>query len=299
MTEKTDKILSLKKEKNIYITSHLYLMPEVSKVSDFTGDTLAIVKDSMNVEQDTIVVCAVRFIAEMVKIMSPQKKVILAHPDATCPMAGQILPFRLRAYREEHPDDAIVAYINTTAALKAECDACVTTATAVDVCSKLPNERILFIPDRNIGEKIQRGTGKQVETWNCYCPIHNSVSYEDIKLAKELWSNAKVVAHLGCREEVCIAADFCGAAGQIYEYCKEQQEVIIAAEVSLGKRLQEEYPDKIIHTLIPDLLTCNHMKLTSIDTIYRVLFEHYGTEIELPDDVMGRARKSVWNMLEV
>ena len=297
MLDKTERILEYKKNNSVYITSHLYADIGLSPVCDFIGDTLKMVADSTKVKQDTIVVCGVRFIAEMIKIMSPNKTVILPHPDASCPMATQILPFRIKAYREEHPDTCIVAYVNTTAALKAECDKCVTTATAAQICKNVEQDRVLFIPDKNIGEKVRDAVDKEVETWNCCCAIHDAVTSDDIRLARQLWPNAKVAAHLGCRAEVCRDADFCGAAGQIMDYCAEQDDVIIAAEVTLADRLSDAYSDKVFHKIVPDRLTCNHMKLISMDTLIRVIDDGYGEEIVVPEKVIKKTQPMIAEML--
>ena len=297
MFDKTERILEYKKNNSVYITSHLYADIELSPVCDFIGDTLKMVEDSLTIKEDKIIVCGVRFIAEMIKIMSPNKTVILPHPDASCPMATQILPFRIKAYREEHPDTCVVAYVNTTAALKAECDKCVSTAKAAEICRSLEQDKVLFIPDRNIGEKVREAVDKEVETWNCCCAIHDAVTLADIDLARQLWPNAKVAAHLGCRKEVCDAADFCGAAGQIMDYCAGQDDVIIAAEVTLAKRLSDEYPDKVFHKIIPERLNCNHMKLTSLDTIIRVMADGYGEEIIIPEKIIRKTRPMIEEML--
>ncbi len=290
MESKINKIKQIRKEKDIFIAAHLYQSEELSQAADFTGDTLEIVRESVKTKANTVIVCAVRFIAEMIKILAPEKKVILAHPEATCPMANQILPSRIRAYREENKDACVVAYVNASAKVKAECDICVSTAAAVEICQKLECDMILFIPDKNIGESIRKKTGKNIETWNCYCPIHDSVLLRDIELARELWPKAKTCAHLGCRPEVVDAVDFVGAARQLMEWCAECEEVIIAAESSIANRLTKMYPDKIFHSLTPEKLTCNHMERTSVDTLIRVLADGYGEVIEIDKNVAEKVR---------
>lgn len=293
MKNKINTLKELKRGKNIFIAAHLYQPYELSEAADFTGDTLEIVRECVNCKADTIIVCAVRFIAEMVKVMAPEKRVILAHPEATCPMANQILPARLRAYREENKDACIVAYVNTNAVVKAECDICVSTASAAQVCLELENEKILFIPDRNIAEGIKKKTGKNIETWNCCCPIHDSVTLRDIELARELWPNAKTAAHLGCRTEVVDAVDYAGSAGQIMEWCGKQDEVIIAAESSLAQRLSRMFPNKVFHGVTPEKLTCNHMERTSVDTLLRVVSGEYGEDIEIEKSVAEKVKNTM------
>lgn len=281
-----------RKNKDIFIAAHLYQSPELSEAADFTGDTLEIVRECARCSASTVIVCAVRFIAEMVKIYAPEKRVILAHPEATCPMAKQILPSRIRAYRESNPDVCIVAYVNTNAAVKSECDICVSTVKAADVCAEIENDKILFIPDRNIGEVIRRKTGKEIETWNCYCPIHDSVTLRDMELARELWPNAKTAAHLGCKPEVVESVDFAGSAKQLMEWCALQDEVIIAAERSIADRLSIKYPDKTFRCLMPEKLTCNHMERTSVDILLRVLKGEYGEVIEIDSEIAKKVRKA-------
>ncbi len=290
MESKIKEIRKTCKEKNIFIAAHLYQPLELSEAADFTGDTLEIVRESVMSDARTVIVCAVRFIAEMVKVLAPEKRVILAHPEATCPMANQILPSRIRAYREEHEDACVVAYVNTCARVKAECDYCVSTATAAEFCSKLENDKILFIPDRNIGEGIKRKTGQNIETWNCYCPIHDSVTLRDIELARELWPNANTAAHLGCRPEVVDAVDFAGSAKQLMDWCAKRDEVIIAAESSIANRLAHIYHNKKFHCLTPEKLTCNHMERTSVDTLLRVINDGYGEEIIIDAETAEKVR---------
>lgn len=293
MEQKLAAVREARKGKDIFIAAHLYQPQELSYAADFTGDTLEIVKEAIKSSAKTVIVCAVRFIAEMIKIMAPEKRVILAHPEATCPMANQILPARLRAYKEENEDICIVAYVNTNARVKAECDICVSTATAADICSELEGRRILFVPDRNIAEGIRKKTGKNIETWNCCCPIHDSVTLRDIELARQMWPNAKIAVHLGCRSEVVENADFAGSAGQLMEWCAEQDEVVIAAESSIAPRLNEMYPEKVFHSLMPEKLTCNHMERTSLDTLLRVINEEYGEIIEIEDTIAQKARATL------
>ncbi len=298
MDLKLKEINEARKGKDIFIAAHLYQPPELSQAADFTGDTLEIVRESVKSEAKTVVVCAVRFIAEMIKILAPEKKVILAHPEATCPMANQVLPSRIRAYRENNGDVCVVAYVNTNAAVKAECDICVSTATAVKICNGIENKRILFIPDRNIGESIREKTGKNIEMWNGCCPIHDSVTLRDIELARQLWSEAKVCAHLGCRQEVIKNVDFAGSAGQLMEWCADYDEVIIAAESTIAVRLSQKYPEKVFHSLIPEKLTCNHMKRTSPDILLRVLKGEYGEEIEIDAETAEKAKQTLKHLFE-
>lgn len=298
MDLKLSAIKEAREGRDIFIAAHLYQPPELSQAADFTGDTLEIVRESVKSKAGTVIVCAVRFIAEMIKILAPEKRVILAHPEATCPMANQVLPSRIRAYRESNENVCVVAYVNTNAAVKAECDICVSTATAVRICDSIKNKKILFIPDRNIGEGIRKKTGKNIEIWNGCCPIHDSVTLRDIELARQLWSRAKACAHLGCRQEVVENVDFAGSAGQLIKWCADYDEVIIAAESTVAERLAQMYPDKVFHSLVPEKLTCNHMKRTSPDVLLRVIRGEYGEEIEVDDRIAERARKTLKHLFE-
>ncbi len=293
MEQKLAAVREARKGKDIFIAAHLYQPTELSLAADFTGDTLEMAREAVKNSAKTVIVCAVRFIAEMIKIMAPEKQVILAHPEATCPMANQILPSRLRAYREENKDVCVVGYVNTNARVKAECDICVSTATAAETCAGLTNEKILFIPDRNIADSIKSKTGKNIETWNCYCPIHDSVTKRDIELARQMWPEAKIAAHLGCRQEVVEIADFAGSAGQLMEWCGKQKEVVIAAESSIAIRLSSMYPNGIFHRLTPEKLTCNHMDRTSLDTLLRVINGEYGEIINIENETAQKARKTL------
>lgn len=298
METKIEAIRAACERENIFIAAHLYQSSELSKAADFTGDTLEIVRESVKSKAKTVIICAVRFIAEMVKVLAPEKTVILAHPEATCPMANQILPQRIRAYREENENACVVAYVNACVAVKAECDVCVSIMSAEKVCAELEAEKILFIPDRNIGNGVREKTGKEIETWNCYCPIHDSVTLRDIELARELWPKAKTAAHLGCRPEVVRTVDYAGSARQLMDWCAQCDEVIIAAESSIADRLAEQYPQKLFHCLTPEKLTCNHMDRTSVDTVLRVINDGYGEIIEIDSAVAEKVRQASQGLLE-
>ncbi|HRT81774.1 MAG TPA: quinolinate synthase NadA, partial [Oscillospiraceae bacterium] len=212
-------ILKLKKEKDICILAHSYQAHDIVEVADFVGDSFQLSVKAAETTQKTIIMCGVRFMAETVKILSPDKKVILANPLAGCPMAEQMDRDMINKVKEEYPDYTVVAYINTTAQLKTVCDVCVTSSSAVKIVNKIENKNILFIPDCNLGQYVaDQIEGKNIKLLDGGCPIHMSVSAEDVVKARKAHPNALVLVHPECVPEVVALADFVGSTSQIMDY---------------------------------------------------------------------------------
>lgn len=298
-SELKEKIRKLKSETDTFILAHYYQRPEVLDVADFAGDTLSLVRAVRRTGNKRVLICGVRFMAEMAKLASPEKDVLLSNPLATCPMANQIHPGRIRAFREDNPGVCVAAYINTSAELKAESDICVTTSTALELCRRIEQHDILFIPDKNLGGYVQRMLPeKNVMLWDCCCPIHNRVTEKDVRLAAELWKSAKIAAHRGCPEEVTQMADFVGTAGEIYDYCENcGEEVIIAAERGIADRLEQLYPERVFHRLVPDKLVCGNMKTTTLESVCRALEGDNGTYVKISKGAEQKARERVETLL--
>ena len=294
-----EKILALKKEKDVCILAHAYQTHDILEVADFVGDSYALSKQAAETSQNTILMCGVRFMAETAKILSPQKKVILSHPNAGCPMAEQLTLSELRKLKSQHKNCAVVAYINTTASLKAECDVCVTSASALEVVKRLPQKEILFIPDCNLGAWI----AKQVPDKKFYfisggCPVHMQVTVQEVDEARNAHPNALLLVHPECLKEVTEKADYAGSTTGIINYVdnSDAKEFVIGTDNSIVQHLQFSHPDKVFFPLSKNCI-CKDMRLTTLVDVYNCLRGVGGEEIVLSDTEITQARKSIDAML--
>jgi len=294
-----NEIKRLKKENDVCILAHAYQTHDILEVADFVGDSYALSKSAAQCKEKTLLMCGVRFMAETAKILSPEKRVILTHPDAGCPMAEQFSVEELRAVKDEHPDCAVVAYINTTSELKTECDVCVTSASALDVVKRLPNKDILFIPDCNLGSWIK----EQVPEKNFYfinggCPVHMRVSVEDVDNARKNHPDALLLVHPECVKEVTALADYAGSTTGIMDYVKNSnaKKFIIGTDNSIVAHLQFMYPEKEFFKLSKKCV-CEDMRLTTLVDVYNCVKGIGGEEIALSDETIKKARRSIDAML--
>lgn len=286
------------REMGAIIVAHTYQSPEVQAVADIVGDSYALAQKAARSGAGTVLLCGVRFMAEGIKILSPDKRVILVEPTADCPMARQIAPERVTAFRETHPDYAVVAYINTTAALKAVCDVCVTSSSALRIVRALPQRDILFIPDKNLGDYVRRQVPeKHIVTWDGYCPVHNALTAAQVLAAKAAHPAAKVAVHPECVPEVLALADMVGSTAAIIDYIRETADpVLVATERGVVDTLADDYPGRL-HQIGGELLTCPDMKRTTLESIAAAIDGTGGEEIVLEDTQMAAARRSLENML--
>lgn len=294
-----DEILRLKKEKNICILAHAYQSHDIWEVADYVGDSYGLSLEAAKSEADTVLMCGVRFMAETVKILSPEKKVLLSHPQADCPMARQMNTKQIRQLKEQYPDYAVVAYINTTAELKTFCDTCVTSSSAVNVIRNMNTENILFIPDCNLGQWVaDQVPDKNLKLVQGGCPTHVRVSLQDVEKARALHPQASLLVHPECLPEVSAAADYVGSTTGIMNFAKasKENEFIIGTENSIVQHLQFLCPDKKFYPLSKDCV-CHNMKLTTLSDVYGCLNGSAGEEILLSDEVMEKSRKCLDTML--
>ncbi len=300
--ELKDRILRLKKETGTVILAHTYQEPDIIDVADITGDSFFLSKKAAELKAKKVIMCGVRFMAESVKILSPETETILPVPSATCPMAEQISPQRVRKFKEENPDAVVVAYINTTAALKAECDVCVTSSSAIKIVDKLEAEKILFIPDQHLGSFVKKNLPhKDIILWDGFCPVHAQLSKEDVLRCKALHPSAKFAVHPESPKEVVELADMVGATSEIINYAKNTPgEVIIGTEKGVVDylALHEENGERFIQ-LAPEKLCCEDMKKISLEDVLKALEGTAGEEIELPEDLRQKALVSINRMLEL
>ena len=296
-----NEIRKLKEETGTVILAHTYQNPEIIELADITGDSFALAKKSLSAGAKRVIMCGVRFMAESVKILSPDTEVILPVPEATCPMAEMITPERVRRYKEENPGAVVVAYINTTAALKAECDVCVTSSSALKIVEKIDAPEILFIPDRNLGSFVKEHfPEKNIVLWDGYCPIHMTITEDDILKAKAEHPEALLAVHPECEKSVVKHVDMAGSTAEIIDFAlASDKPVIIGTERGVADYLIPKYPEKKLYSLCPEKLTCKDMKYTTPESILAALKGEGGEKIELPEELRVKAKHSIDEMLRL
>lgn len=299
--ELQQEIIKLKQEKDICILAHSYQSKEIIEVADFTGDSYQLSVKAKTAPQSTIIMCGVRFMAETVKILSPSKTVILANPATGCPMAEQMDTEMIKAVKAQNPGYTVVAYINTTAALKTICDVCVTSASAVKIVNNIDNKNILFIPDCNLGAYVAKQLpDKNVKLLQGGCPIHAGVSADEVIEIKALHPNAELLVHPECTPEVSALADFIGSTSAIMDYAKNsgKKEFIIGTEISIADHLSYECPDKHFYAMSKKLI-CADMKATTLVDVYHAVTGTGGEEILLDEDTITKAGACIDKMIEL
>lgn len=298
--EMQERILNLKKENDICILAHSYQRREITEIADFIGDSYALAKLAMTVKNKTVIMCGVRFMAETVKILSPEKKVILANSTAGCPMAEQMDRELISQMKEYKNGYAVVAYINTTAELKTICDVCVTSSSALKIVSAMPEKDILFIPDINLGTYIKNQIpDKNIKLVHGGCPTHTKVTVNEVNKAKAAHPDALFLVHPECVPDVAAMADYIGSTSGIMEYAKksEAKEFIIGTENSIVEHLQYDCPEKRFYPLSKDLV-CNNMKATTLTDVLLSCEGEGGEEIKLDEEERLAAKKCIDKMIE-
>lgn len=294
-----EEILRLKKENDVCILAHSYTAHEILEVADFSGDSYALSVRAKSAPQRTVLMVGVRFMAETVKILSPEKRVLLSHAQAGCPMAEQMTPDLIEKTRAQYPGCAVVAYINTTAALKTVCDVCVTSSSAVDIVRKLPQEEILFIPDCNLGAFVQsKIPEKRFHFLQGGCPIHTLVREDEVLEAKRRHPDALLLVHPECLPEVTRHADYVGSTAGIMQFAKKSdcKEFLIGTEMSIAEHLSYDCPDKRFYPLSKKLL-CPDMKLSTLTDVYNAVAGRGGEEIALDAETISKARGCIDAMI--
>lgn len=293
-------ILRLKKERNAIIVAHNYQRDEVQAIADLVGDSLALARHCAESDASTIVFCGVHFMAESAKIMSPEKTVLLPEIDAGCPMADMIDEVSLKAWKAEHPGVAVVCYINSSAAVKAESDICCTSSNAIAVVRSLPEKEILFVPDCNLGQYVaEQVPEKKFHFWEGYCITHHRVKASDVTAARKAHPEALLLAHPETTPEVWKQADFVGSTKQIIDYAtqSEAKTFLIGTEMGIFWKLRQNNPDKTFYLLAPGLI-CPNMKKTTLVSVRDALLKNQ-YQIETSDEVSAGARAALTRMLAV
>ncbi|MDP6686224.1 MAG: quinolinate synthase NadA [Candidatus Omnitrophota bacterium] len=295
------KILKLKKEKNAVIIVHNYQRDEIQDIADISGDSLALSQAAVRADAKVIVFCGVDFMAESASILNPNKIVLLPVKEAGCPMADMVTVERLREKKKEYPKAAIVSYVNTSAAIKAESDICCTSSNAIQVVKSLKDyNEIIFVPDKNLGMYVQQHVPeKKIILWEGFCPTHIRVAKEEILKAKELHPDAEVLAHPECNPDVLSVSDHICSTGGMFKYVKsaKAKSFIIATEIGMLYGLKKANPSKDFY--VPtDRLVCPTMKLTTLGWVAHSL-EAMEYQIKVEGVVRERAYDALMKMLKV
>ena len=299
--ELQDEIIHLKKEKDICILAHAYQSHDIWEVADYVGDSYGLSVQAAKAAQSTVLMCGVRFMAETVKILSPQKRVLLSNSNAGCPMAEQMDVELISGVKKMYPDYTVVAYINTTSELKTICDVCVTSSSAVQIVKNIENKNILFIPDCNLGKWVaDQVPEKNIKLLQGGCPTHVRMSKRDVEKARKAHPDALLLVHPECLPEVSELADYRGSTTGIMDYAKKSdaKEFIIGTENSIVQHLQFACPDKQFYPLSRDCV-CHNTKLTTLGDVYQCVKGTGGEEIKLDEEVRIKAKRCIDTMLEL
>lgn len=299
--ELTDKIKKLKEEKNAVILAHNYQLPEIHDIADFVGDSLGLSMTAAKTDAEIIVFCGVHFMAETAKILSPKKTVLLPDKNAGCPMADMINADDLKSLKAAHPKAVSLCYVNTSAAVKAQCDYCCTSANALKMVQNIlkNNDEIIFIPDKYLAQYVADQVGCKFITWEGYCPTHARILPENIIQAQKLHPRAKVLVHPECKPQLTELADVVASTEKMCAYVQNtpDTEFIIGTEIGIIHRMKKENPEKSFYPA-SDKATCPNMKRITLEKVLWSL-EDLTYEITVPQDIMDKARLSIERMLQV
>jgi len=301
MDEKTiaSKIEELKKETNTILLVHNYQIPSIQDVADFLGDSLDLAKRATLTDAENIIFCGVGFMAESAKILNPEKNVIIPDIDARCPMAAMVDPKELIKLKEKHPDAEVVSYINTTAEIKALSDICCTSANGVSVVKSLECDKVIFVPDQNLGSYVKRYVqDKEIIIWPGLCPTHHRIRKQQIINLKNRHPKAEILVHPECRPEVIDVADHVFSTNGMVNYSKESKttEFIIGTEKELCYRLKKENPEKEFYSIKSAI--CPNMKKITLEKVLNS-FQTLGPKVTLPEDIIHKARKPLERMMNI
>ena len=307
---KTDELISeikrLRREKNAVIMAHYYQIGDIQDIADMVGDSLALAQYAAKTEADIIVLCGVHFMGETAKILSPQKKVLVPDIEAGCSLADSCPADEFERFVKAHPDHTVVSYVNTTAAVKALTDIVVTSTNAKKIIDSLPlDAKIIFAPDRNLGNYINSVTGRNMLLWDGACHVHEQFSVESLVELKKAHPKAKVLAHPECKNVVLMLADFVGSTQALLNYAANSQdtEFLVATESGIIHQMQKQNPNKVFIPIPPVDSTCGcndckYMRLNSLEKLYLCLKTEQ-PEILVDESLRVKAVKPIERMLEL
>ena len=307
---KTDELISeikrLRREKNAVIMAHYYQIGDIQDIADMVGDSLALAQYAAKTEADIIVLCVVHFMGETAKTLSPQKKVLVPDIEAGCSLADSCPADEFERFVKAHPDHTVVSYVNTTAAVKALTDIVVTSTNAKKIIDSLPlDAKIIFAPDRNLGNYINSVTGRNMLLWDGACHVHEQFSVESLVDLKKAHPKAKVLAHPECKNVVLMLADFVGSTQALLNYATSSQdtEFLVATESGIIHQMQKQNPNKVFIPIPPVDSTCGcndckYMRLNSLEKLYLCLKTEQ-PEILVDEALRVKAVKPIERMLEL
>ncbi|MEN6370586.1 MAG: quinolinate synthase NadA [Armatimonadota bacterium] len=293
------RINELRQKRNAVILVHNYQLGDVQDIADFAGDSLELSRKAAATDADVIVFCGVHFMAETAKILSPNKIVLLPDPGAGCPMASMIDAERLREFKSQHPGLPVVAYVNTTAEVKAESDVCCTSANALKVVESLDANEFIFVPDKSLGSYVADKTDKKVVLYPGYCPTHHRILSSDVLNAKREHPNAVVLAHPECSGDVVQLADVVASTSQMIRWVAEHDagEIILCTERGIIHKMQKDNPGKRFYNPC-SLNICPNMKKITLEKVLWSL-EDMVHEITVTEEVIARAKNAIDGMLAI
>lgn len=301
-----EEILKLKKEKNAVIMAHFYQRDEIQDIADNIGDSLALAQWASKTSADVIVLCGVHFMAETAKILSPDKMVLLPDLEAGCSLAESCEPEAFEAFVKQHPDHKVISYVNTTAEIKALTDVVVTSTNAKQIVESFPKEqKLIFGPDRNLGNYINSVTGRDMLLWDGACHVHEQFSLEKMLDLKKENPDAEILAHPECKKVVLLVADHIGSTASILKYAtqSEKKKFIVATESGILHEMKRHNPDKIFIPAPPNDSTCacnecNFMRLNTLQKLHDCL-KNESPQIHLDEKLRKKAEASILEMLKI
>ena len=301
-----DEINALRKEKNAVILAHFYQEGEIQDIADFVGDSLGLSQQAAGTDADIILFAGVHFMAETAKILAPEKKVLIPDMQAGCSLADSCPPEEFAAFKQSHPGHTVISYVNTTAEIKALTDIICTSSNAIQIVESLPKEeKIIFAPDRNLGNYINSMTGRDMLVWDGACHVHEEFSLERILELKKEYPDAQIIAHPECEKQVLIVSEHIGSTTSLLNYTIRDsgKTYIVATESGILHQMRKASPDKHFIPAPPKDSTCacndcKYMKLISLKKVYNTL-KYELPEITLEQDLMDRARGSIVRMLDI
>ncbi len=300
-----DGIRKLLQKKNAVILAHYYQGADIQDIADFVGDSLDLSRQSAETDADIIVFAGVHFMAETAKILSPQKKVLIPDQNAGCSLADSCPPGEFDAFRNEHPDHMVVAYVNTSAAIKALSDVCCTSTNALNIIQHIPEDQeIIFAPDRNLGNYLNSLAGREMLVWDGACHVHEEFSLEKILLLKTEYPDAKIICHPECQKPIRIVSDFIGSTSALLSFSKtdSSRTYIVTTESGILHQMKKANPDKLFIPAPPKdsncaCNDCKFMKLHNLKKIYLTL-KYEWPEVTVPEDIRRLAEIPIRRMLE-
>lgn len=295
----------LRREKNAIILAHYYQDADIQDIADYVGDSLGLSQKAAQTQADIILFAGVHFMAETAKILNPTKKVLMPDLNAGCSLSDSCPPDAFAAFKAQYPDHKVVTYINTSAAIKAMSDIIVTSSNAVPIVKNLPADwKLIFAPDKNLGEYVIRKTGRSMVLWNGVCMVHAIFSHQRILQLRRAYPEAELIAHPECEPALLEAADFIGSTSALLKYVTQspRMQFIVATEPGILHQMRKAAPNKVFIQAPSEYTcscnTCPHMKLNTLEKIYNALL-YEAPEITLPDDLMQKARLPIERMLEM